>query len=412
MIRILGKEEKVKTRTLYEESFPEDSTAFVDYYYSHKTQDNEIFVTEEDDRLCGMIHLNPYNGFLDGNSFPMSYIVAVATIPQVRKQGKMYALMTESLRYLRGKGDVLTYLMPANPDYYYSSGFQFLPDCDLAQEEMCLSFFSKLAERKGEDNLQESEISLTKYGFGKDMLYAAEVRLDVALRPLQDYEFAEAAVFANKILRQQYDFFLERDEYYYQRFSEEMKCQGGELLALWQGKRITGILSYGLEEKPDVPARESETDVAQKTKNEPKNEANPMAQQWNHSKVPKEQPLAILQIQDFICEDTEQLFSALANRFPNQTLNLPKFRYMVRILNLEKLGGILKSRSPIHFTCKVCDDIILENNGFFEITSRQGTVHITPIAPFTPNQAYEEIEIGELAARLFQGKKVFFREWV
>ena len=45
-IRRLEKEEHQVVRSLYEEVFSEDSTSFVDYYFTEKTQDNEIYVLE------------------------------------------------------------------------------------------------------------------------------------------------------------------------------------------------------------------------------------------------------------------------------------------------------------------------------------------------------------------------------
>ena len=54
-VRRLSPEEHILTRALYEEAFSEDSQEFVDYYYTEKTADNQIYVLEEDggDRLYG-----------------------------------------------------------------------------------------------------------------------------------------------------------------------------------------------------------------------------------------------------------------------------------------------------------------------------------------------------------------------
>ena len=47
-IRRLEKEEHQVVRPLYEEVFSEDSTSFVDYYFTEKTKDNVIYVLEEE----------------------------------------------------------------------------------------------------------------------------------------------------------------------------------------------------------------------------------------------------------------------------------------------------------------------------------------------------------------------------
>ena len=46
-IRYLKQWEKQRTRSMYEMMFPEDSKAFVDYYYQWKIEENEVIVMEE-----------------------------------------------------------------------------------------------------------------------------------------------------------------------------------------------------------------------------------------------------------------------------------------------------------------------------------------------------------------------------
>ena len=69
-IRKLNITEHGATRPLYEEVFSEDSSSFVDYYYSIKTKDNTIFVVEEDEAVQAMIHLNPYTLMVNGKATP------------------------------------------------------------------------------------------------------------------------------------------------------------------------------------------------------------------------------------------------------------------------------------------------------------------------------------------------------
>ena len=59
-VRKLEQKEHRDTRSLYEEVFSEDSASFVDYYYSEKTKDNQVYAVEEDDGIRAMLHLNPY----------------------------------------------------------------------------------------------------------------------------------------------------------------------------------------------------------------------------------------------------------------------------------------------------------------------------------------------------------------
>ena len=59
-VRKLKQEEHILTRKLWEEIFTEDSVEFLDYYYSVKVKDNEIYVIEDEGRIVSMIHLNPF----------------------------------------------------------------------------------------------------------------------------------------------------------------------------------------------------------------------------------------------------------------------------------------------------------------------------------------------------------------
>ena len=54
---------------LWEEIFPEDTKAFLDYYYYIKAAKNQIYVVEEDGRICSMLQLNPYRIRLEDKAF-------------------------------------------------------------------------------------------------------------------------------------------------------------------------------------------------------------------------------------------------------------------------------------------------------------------------------------------------------
>ena len=123
-IRRLKQEEKGCTRTLYEEVFPEDSKGFVDYYYTEKTKDNVIYTAEEDGRICGMLHLNPYMLSVNGTEREADYIVAVATRAEYRRRGYMAALLGQSLKNMYGAGRSFTFLMPAAERIYLPHDFR------------------------------------------------------------------------------------------------------------------------------------------------------------------------------------------------------------------------------------------------------------------------------------------------
>ena len=127
----LDNSERQTTRELYEEIFSEDSKAFVDYYYTEKTKDNQIYAVKEDGKLCAMLHLNPYTLLVNGNEKQAHYIVAVATKEEYRKRGFMSALIKRALQDMYRAGENFTYLMPAAEKIYQPHDFRTVYEQDI-----------------------------------------------------------------------------------------------------------------------------------------------------------------------------------------------------------------------------------------------------------------------------------------
>ena len=60
ILKKLKSKERGLTRTLWEQVFTEDTKEFLDYYYTEKTKNNEIYVIETDHDIRAMMRLNPY----------------------------------------------------------------------------------------------------------------------------------------------------------------------------------------------------------------------------------------------------------------------------------------------------------------------------------------------------------------
>ena len=97
-VRMLKNEEHGRTRKLWERVFAEDTRQFLDYYYTVKTKDNEIYVIEQDKEICSMIQLNPYPMWIGGKEFLTHYIIAVATEERFRRKGFMVSLLRTTLK--------------------------------------------------------------------------------------------------------------------------------------------------------------------------------------------------------------------------------------------------------------------------------------------------------------------------
>lgn len=221
-IRRLDRKEHGETRSLYEEVFCEDSKGFVDYYYTEKTKDNQIYVLEEGGAIRSMLHLNPYVLMVNGTRKQSHYIVAVATQKEYRKRGYMAAVLKKALRDLYAAGESFTFLMPAAEKIYLPYDFRTVYE----QERQ---YFAEGSETSA---------------------YAAAKESDCE-------SLAEAA---NVYLGRKYQVFALRDSDYYKRLIKEYRSEGGELMIRREDGKITGCLPYVPdegegEEKPKIMVR-------------------------------------------------------------------------------------------------------------------------------------------------------------
>ncbi len=200
-IRRLKQEEKGCTRTLYEEVFPEDSKGFVDYYYTEKTKDNVIYTAEEDGRICGMLHLNPYMLSVNGTEREADYIVAVATRAEYRRRGYMAALLGQSLKNMYGAGRSFTFLMPAAERIYLPHDFRTV--------------------------------------YEQEKRYCGTGEEDDFLVPVAEGDLAELSDKANQYLEANFQVFAKRDAAYYRRLLKEYASDGGCLMLKRTGGEIT-----------------------------------------------------------------------------------------------------------------------------------------------------------------------------
>lgn len=220
-IRKLELEEHQKTRKLYEEVFSEDSKAFVDYYYTEKTKDNQIYVAEEDGEIRAMFHLNPYKLLVNGMEKDADYIVAVATQKEYRKRGYMASLMRRALQDMYQAGETFTFLMPAAESIYLPHDFRTV--------------------------------------YEQERRYAVEASGSVKMQAAEEGDCKELSEWANAHLACGYQVFAKRDEAYYKRLIEEYKSDGGKLMIYREDGKITDCRIFVLDkeegEKPKIMVR-------------------------------------------------------------------------------------------------------------------------------------------------------------
>lgn len=194
-IRKLEVLEHKDTRGLYEEVFSQDSTSFVDYYYTEKTKDNQIYVAEEDGKIRAMLHLNPYRLIVNGSEKDANYIVAVATQKEYRKRGYMAELMRCALKDMYQAGETFTFLMPAAEAIYLPHDFRtvYRQEIRAYVPGECLTEGIKAVKAAASDCQALAE-------------------------------------WANMQLSQRYQVYVRRDARYYERLIRECASDGGGLM--------------------------------------------------------------------------------------------------------------------------------------------------------------------------------------
>lgn len=213
-IRLLDTKENEKTRPLYEKVFDEDSKGFVDYYYTEKTKDNQIYVVEEDGDIRSMLHLNPYEISVNGSHRAVNYIVAVATQEEYRSRGYMGSLLKRALCDMYQKGQSFTFLMPAAEAIYTPYDFR------------------------------------TVYEYEQDFCKEQEL-IGGHVVPAEN-EMCEALADAvNEELSSEYQIYAVRSALYYERLIREYESDGAKLMVYREDGKITGC-------KPWVPGTVSE----------------------------------------------------------------------------------------------------------------------------------------------------------
>ena len=126
-------EEQERTKALYREIFPEDTEAFLDFYY--KERPKRILAMEEDGQIIAMLHLNPFLLSFFGKEITASYIYAVATKKEKRRQGIMGELLRYAFQLLKEEGEVFCILIPVAESIYSPYGFRTVTKLAIEESE-------------------------------------------------------------------------------------------------------------------------------------------------------------------------------------------------------------------------------------------------------------------------------------
>ena len=351
---------------MYDSIFKEDSKAFVDYYYQHVVPGNRILAAdsqEQDSRkIQCMIHFNPHMLNICGNAREAYYLVAVATRPECRKQGIMGRLMEHALKEIAKNHMPFTFLMPANPAYYYGQGFSFFPNQPLEKTQAGDGF------GQPEEKIQKGS-SFGRLKRESPVFQWRRARVE---------DTGEIALFANRILERKSQIFVQRSKAYYEQLMAETTAEDGAILLLEISGVLQGVLAYGTEQNGSGQF--------------------------------------VAEIQELLLGDrAKALFASMSKAaicqtaLPGYGVHFPAFPMMARITDLFSLVPLLKSQSPKLYTVDLTDRALPAHNGCFQISldASGGTITRVP-----KTGAEQKLDISQLFQLLLSDVAVHLTEWV
>ncbi|MDO4942905.1 MAG: GNAT family N-acetyltransferase, partial [Lachnospiraceae bacterium] len=183
-----------------------DPIPYEDFYFKNVYPKNQVLAYEKDHEIAGMIHLNPYQVYVNGHFLPLHYIVGVATLEKYRRQGIMRKMLIKCMQDMSERGEIFTYLMPADIQYYEPFDFAVIQ-----------SFRTK-----------------------KECGAAGVSGLSV----LKEEDYDAASDFVNNYCSHVFRLFTKFDREYLIQLHEEVLCENGEILVWKEEDVIRGFCCY------------------------------------------------------------------------------------------------------------------------------------------------------------------------
>lgn len=231
-IRYLDTYEKMRSRDLWEEAFPEDSKSFDDYYFQEKLKDNRILALEEAGRIDSMIHLNPYRVQVKNRIWRVDYLVGVATRKDRRHRGYMRRLLMRMMADMRAEDMPFCFLMPADEAIYRPFGFTYIYRQPQWQWKDVSPKDAAGATVRRDMDLHRDVTGLTRR----------------ALLPWKDSlgnrrYLEELAAWMNRWLANRYQVYAVRNAEYLLRLMKEITSEDGNFDVLYDGDDVVGMES-------------------------------------------------------------------------------------------------------------------------------------------------------------------------
>ncbi len=256
---------KQRVYDMWEDNF-HDPISYADFYFSEVYGKNEVLLNQEtqadDDIVKGMLHLNPYTLHVKGQPTEAKYIVGVATDEEYRRQGVMRELLVKTFQELRSRGELFTYLMPADENYYLPFDFRF----GMAQVEQELEYLPELrketekqmedtVEKASQDNINAQQVSQPEESQSKEDVPGenktkreSSVEKYTFKTELSDTELEKNVAQENAIKDTLFDIFTEISVPYIRRMEKEVESDYGQVLYVFDGESYVGRVAVGAED--------------------------------------------------------------------------------------------------------------------------------------------------------------------
>lgn len=359
--KITGEDCK-KLRSLWEEVFYEDSEQFTDYYFEHKAEKNIGYVIG-DDACDAMMFRTPYEVQIGEEQRKLSYIVGVATRKECRHRGYMRTLLNHAMQEMYRDKEPFTFLMPANPAIYEPFGFRYVYEREEWSyiEEVLSEKIQALEAEEEDSELQAASIE------GREEKQAIKDRdilngifsVSKLRKEVPQYSVMEKlAEFANRILKENFQIYVHRDIAYYEMQLKESTAQNGDIYVLLENGIIKAFFLYAKEENKvyiQEVLKEKGTDLD-------------FLQKQEHKK-----PII-----------------------------------MARIIHLEEMMKLVRSKEEREVILKVTDELLPGNNGVFQWKITQEGSKVLRLEDNT--KVSDRISIEQLAPLIL--KNVFLNEIV
>ncbi len=316
-----------------------DSYEYIEWYFENIYPKNNVLVELERDEIIGNIHVNRYS-FMINKRFEGNFLVGIAVLPEYQGQRVMEKMMLKLLRESYEKGDEAIFLTPIDSKIYSKYGFSYISSLYSYKCE-----FSHFANLKREYTVKRIENSFLNTQF-----------------------YEKISKFYGERMR---SFFLkvERDVRRYEELISELRCENGEIYVAYNETMDIKGYMFLLKKEEDIQVKEILVSD-EKSLNSLLTILYSFKNYYRKACIitPKN-----LDLERYLSSDFG-ILKVVINKLQARILKAEKV--------LERLSESLSENETL--VVRVLDEIILENNGVFQIT--QNGVKYT--------KEYDEIDIS------------------